>query len=109
LCLRKYLKIILPLIIIVLGGYLFFYGNPLNIQGIEDDVQNYLIRGKSYKREEIQEVKGNYDWLKCSCYYASVRFKDEPDATYYYGKNLGGEIIQQGYSSSRQKPLHEEK
>lgn len=103
----KYSKIII-LLIVIIGGYLFFYGNPFKIHALENDVQNYLIREKNYKQEDIQEVKGYYDWLKCSCYHANVKFKDEPNATYYYVTDGNGRIIQDGFSS-RGEPLHEEK
>lgn len=79
------------LICILIGGYLFFNGNPLKVRQVEKDTVTYLVQ-KGFIESDLIEVQGGYDWLKGGYYYARVKFKDDPLENYTYTYDKDGNM-----------------
>lgn len=93
-------------VLMIVGGYFYFNSNPYAINEKEKEVLNYLISEKGYQTEEIQYIKGGYDWMKISSYYVTVVFKDEPNGEYIFmDDRLAGQFYLSGYSGVVEKHL----
>ncbi|MEK4975589.1 DUF3139 domain-containing protein [Niallia sp. FSL R7-0648] len=113
---RIFLLLIFFVIFGGIGLYIYFSNNPSakpseeRMEDICDKVEDYLINEKGYDKKEILSLEPQFDPRFAgsdAAYSVTVVFADEQDIEYQYGMN-GNEVFQEGYSGSKDNPIHAE-